>query len=82
MEQLKTIYGITLNSIYINCANGKRFYIRGLYLDGTTKRVKLGFPSSSPMVENYVHMDFDKFAADLDKGVYKCILCAKVEKEV
>jgi hypothetical protein len=82
MEQLKRIYGITINSIYINCANGKRFYIRGLYIDGTTKRVKLGTPASVRGVENYVHMDFDKFAADLDKGVYKCIVYAKVEKEV
>jgi hypothetical protein len=74
MEQknkLSRFYSI--NSIFINCTNGKRFYIRDLYTDGNTERVKLGIPTTNAN-ENFVHFDLSKFDADCTKGVYKCIL--------
>jgi hypothetical protein len=73
-NQLSKFY--TLNSIFINNANGKRFYIRDIYTDGNTERVKLGVPTKGAN-ENFVHFDLTKFDADCEKGVYKCILKAK-----
>lgn len=70
----------TLNSIFINCTNGKRFYIRGLYEENGTERVKLGVPAKG-MNENFIHFDLNKFDADCTKGVYKCILKAPSEKK-
>lgn len=76
-NQLTRFYSV--NSIFINNANGKRFYIRELYTEENTERVKIGIPTTGAK-ENFVHFDLLRFDADCTKGVYKCILKAPAQK--